>query len=531
MNDLQTRRGEDAYGVQRDYDEWYRENSTKAGVGLENGRQREMFAQLAESKFESDANTMGAYAVEQHFRYRESVYQDVLATGIAEVSNNPLDIEALNDEIANVKASLDGARPGLDNGAEFERVQAQLILAAIQGQMSLNPGKAQQNLKQFKDELGAAYPGVKEQVDSAALSQVARQKFPEDFNAQYDFIAGTAGITERVRSTALGRVNSAEAEAVHRRNESRKEERLVQSNSIYKALGEGDFAEVRRLAETLDISGGTFTEKEKLGFMNLSQSQTFVTDPIAEQQLQLDIVSGRITSMEQLLEDPRIMSLRADAMRPLFVRLEKATGSPKAKAEAARVKRVVALSEKRFNFIFKDTDLEGLTGRFFSELMGDRETKEAELGRPVTVQEMEELADDLLRFRVKEISFWPDKKWRRIQQILGDEDPTLEETEPTDERDRDRRPSPPEASRGERSGEVIRELFAGGSGEAGQAQATGLKADPLLPLIDKIPGELRTSLVAAMHQQFDTVNTEDIWKVYSTQFPEEAKRIAEAEGL
>jgi len=527
-NALQLRRGRDAYGVQGEYDQWYSKTTSTAAVALENDRQRELFTQLSESKFESDAGTMGAFAVTEHFRYVESVYQDTVATAVSEAAQDPFNTEAVAAEIEGVRLSLDTARPGMDNGAEFERARAKIVLAAIHSQVSANPLKAKDTVAQYKDELGGAYADVKEQVDSEAILAEASHIFPESFDDRYDFIQGKKDISDTVRFTALNRINSLRTEQENREKEIKQADRLESMNQIFAALGEGDFTGADAFISGLDTSE-SFTEKEKFQLRKLTQSTTFKTDPISEQGLELDIRRGKITTEKELLNDPRLLKLKAASMRGLFSQLEKNVKDPKAQAQTKAVNHAISLAEKRFDKIFKDTEFESLKSEFYSILNNEISLTETEKGRPLTVQEVTKISRDLLAEEKEERSFFGidllarDVTRRRIEALFPGEEIEEEAAAP-----RARAGARIEELRGVPRAAAERILEGAPPAEPeGQAEQT----DPMAPWVDKIPSEIRGSITKALTDAGRKLYYRDIWKLYSNKFPEEAGKIEQSEGL
>lgn len=531
INTLQLRRGKDAYGVQGEYDEWYSTTTSNAATGLENDRQREVFNQLASSKFESDANTMGAFSVSEHFRYVESVYQDTVATAIAEAVQDPFNEGAITAEVEGVSASLEAARPGMDNGAEFERARAKIILAAIQSQVSANPLRAKDTVAQYKDELGGAYPKVKDQVDSEAILAEAGHIFPESFDDRYDFIQGNKEISDRVRFTALNRVNSLRTEQESREKEAKQEARLESMNEIFAALNQGDNAGADAFISGLDTSDN-FTEKEKYQLRNLTKSGTFKTDPLAEQGLELDIRRGKITTESQLLDDPRLTKLRAESMRGLFSQLEKNVKDPKAVAQAKSVNHAITLSEQRFDKVFKGTEFESLKSEYFSILNNEISLMETEKGRPLNVQEVTKIGRDLLAEETEERSFFGidllarDVTRRRIELLFPE---AVEEAEAAAAAEPQRAAGRVQELRGVPR-TVAQEILAAEGVQPVQVEQLP-QTDPLAPWVDKMPSEVRGSITKALTDAGRKLYYRDIWKLYSDRFPEEAKRIEQSEGL
>lgn len=537
MNELRQLRGADAAGSQQTYDEWYSEAIGNFTEGFDNDRQRTMFQELASSKLESDANTMGAHELQQNFVYIESVYQDTKSSYEAEIANDPFNDQALQDAVLNTGVALEAARPGMDNGAEMDKAVSDFVITAVQAQLRINPLKAQATLENYKDELGAAYDGLKDEVDSESILVEAKANHPTDFDDRYDYIQNKEGISETVRATALGRVNSAQAESIKREKIAQVERRRVAENGVYEALTQGKAMDARRLIDSLPQED--WTEREKYGLYKLTQSKTIKSDPVAEKTLQVAIMTGEIKDTETLLGRTEIESLTASSVRTLGEQLSKYTkGSDEEADLITRGSMVKAIIQSFDRITAPGTELEAYRAQkpiFMAEFKTQMDQAEVEKGAPLTPEEIQKIGYNLLRTRVMEVPWYRgrDKEFRRVMQIIDPEKypPELQETVPGIETPTEPQQEVAAGQPGLRGApQSVREKAVGREPKAPQKKAV---KSPESQWFESLDPAIKTSIINAVKGRneklgLDKIYYRDMWMLYKDKFPEEAQQIEQA---
>lgn len=211
--ELTSLKGKDAAGIGSQYDEWYNKESSEVFTKLENFDQQGIFEEFAVTRRERDLDSMAVHEATERKSYLISVMGGVIENSKAEMLVNPFSQGLLDDNISEITESINAARPGLDNSLEISKAEAELKIITLQEQARVSPEIANDNLKRWKDDLGAAYSKTKDIVDVELVYARAVEKFPDSYAKQKEWIREQKGISAGAKDSARSRVIKTEGDA------------------------------------------------------------------------------------------------------------------------------------------------------------------------------------------------------------------------------------------------------------------------------------------------------------------------------
>jgi hypothetical protein len=201
MSDHLNRKGANAKGSLKEYDEWYNKKSSEAQSKLKNARQKQMFSSFTSTQKRNDNKSLSVHQARQHQVHMESVIPSSLSIAKQSVVLTPFNDDVINTQIVNVTVAIENARKGLDNTADIAKAEADIKLVALAAMTQQDPLTAEKKLNEWKDDLGAAYTTAKDIIDKDVVHIKAKAKFPGDFKKQTEWVDKQKGVsTEVIRS-------------------------------------------------------------------------------------------------------------------------------------------------------------------------------------------------------------------------------------------------------------------------------------------------------------------------------------------
>lgn len=397
-------RGSEARGGSASYSDWYRKESGKVLSELGSDRQKAIFSNLSTGRYNADMDTLSRHEASEHFAELGATATATKINSVNEAITNPS--ADLNPLIEKGIEDINNAKPGRDNSEEIDRFRSSVYQSAITSIMKTDPRKALEQIEKpsWKAGLGQRYNDLHEGVKLEALYAEAKEANPGDFKAQKAFIKA-ADIREPTRRVIRGRIKSDEAEQKGRERVEKQEQRLNSQNAYWSALGSNNMSGARKIAEGLDVKGGTFTEQERQGMLARTQSTVAVSDPNNWRQMRWDILTGKIKTESEVWSDERAASIDNAGL----MQLEKLLSSES--SDSSRYSEALSDVEWSFKSLYKDDDNVALKFLAFQrEILTLIDIEEGIVGRKLTHGEIMKLAEGELTPRVRKRAILPDKK-------------------------------------------------------------------------------------------------------------------------
>lgn len=214
-------RGEDAKGSQTKYKEWYRKESGSIILKLQNDRQRQFWSKIADSRLNADLSTLAKHQSTEHKRHLQGNVSASIASAQESAAQDPFNSQEMELYDEKIILNIAVANPGVDNTAAINKALESLRLVRLGSMTDKDPIQAEQYLKTWKEDLGAAYPAAKEIVTPQALFERARLLHPGDFTEQTKFVAAAndKDYSKKAKSYARNQIAMRRADSQMAENE------------------------------------------------------------------------------------------------------------------------------------------------------------------------------------------------------------------------------------------------------------------------------------------------------------------------
>lgn len=389
---------DDKTSVHGQADTIYREIISNATEGLTDA-QRVQFDLRAEGIRTAGLRSAATHVAKEHQAAKLQSYQGEVDGFVNRVAAGMyLDSAALEAGIDGLKQRTDELYPGFDTSEQKASIERAVLAAYIQQMMSTDPVGAEMALEHYRERLGENYPKIEAKVKAEALYQKAKKS--GDYDARQDWIESQTSYSREVRDAARRLIQADQIESEAREADRKKKSREAQLGAFYKAMVDKNMSGAARVIETWGPGDMTYQDRFQAEQI-LLRPPTLRSNPIAERSLWVDIKTSKITTLAELMQDPRAAELGTEDLRQLENDLTASANDP----NEARQRTLLAGAFASLDPLYKavmGTGTRGNTLRadFDKELIEEVETRRINSGGKIlTRPEIIEIGQKLLKER------------------------------------------------------------------------------------------------------------------------------------
>ena len=167
MNDLLSREGSNAQGIQTEYDEWERterEKITKDSLSAYS--QKSLFDKVAQQHRSADLNSLAGHEMQQHRVFKKQTIDGLTNVLERDIRNSAFDDAEMDGQINNYFEAMERLYPGSDKTADKLAALQVFRVSAMKELIDKNPKYAAEKLEQWKPDLGDKYDVLKKQLET-----------------------------------------------------------------------------------------------------------------------------------------------------------------------------------------------------------------------------------------------------------------------------------------------------------------------------------------------------------------------------
>lgn len=173
LSELLTLKGEQATGLQEQYDQWYNEFfNDYHNTRLTSGTQQREWGKLVGSRRSSDLDILARHEALEMRAFAEQAEGGMFSSTMLDVTATPFVDTQREQAISDFLERVDKNRPGEDTTALKDKYEAQLRIGALQAMINDDPLRAGAYLDEWKNAIGPKqYKTFKEQLKKKASNQ------------------------------------------------------------------------------------------------------------------------------------------------------------------------------------------------------------------------------------------------------------------------------------------------------------------------------------------------------------------------
>jgi hypothetical protein len=299
-----SREGIDAYGVQKDYNQWHEKAADEiANQYIKNQTQGNAFRYYVERAKNSDLDALAHHEIKQHQRHKQEVI-DSLASKTDDLVRKNAGHDVNRENAVNIFLErLDALYPGRELGAAKAQYMEGFRIAALEEMIDDDPERAKLYLEQWKGDLGDKYHGLKRLLEKEIKDnriettyhvlmtlypndpqEAIEQLYDESFMKRHDLDVDERDYLVR---TLQGEINWAKTIADRQRDATYDEE----AKMIVKQYQDGDLMAAMNIIRDSEAMDGD----QKMRWLgNIIQVEKKFTDQALKNRVHQDILDGEI---------------------------------------------------------------------------------------------------------------------------------------------------------------------------------------------------------------------------------------------
>ncbi len=218
LQDLHSREGMTAYGVQDEFKKWdqdARQRLIKDSLGVHS--QQQMFNELADRRAQADLDALASHEMRQHLVVKKETIDGLAGNTVIDIRMNADDEDAYQQRVGEFETALNAQFPGHDHTAAMQAKRMEFRTAQLEDIIDRDPKAAAMKLEEVKGELGENYYKLKHrlqaQLTDDKMSAAYAQLYTK-FGRNYE--AAMAAIMVPSNQQAMG-LDFKEVNALHSR--------------------------------------------------------------------------------------------------------------------------------------------------------------------------------------------------------------------------------------------------------------------------------------------------------------------------